>query len=287
MLDQTELKPDNILQNITIGMSVSQSADLARLGFLEVHFRQAIAELTRTLLILGGGLAYGGHLDSDGYTAFIMQELQKYSRRDQPLLICLPYQEHRRHSLTELAEREKSLGLYGEIKYLTDDGAVASRDFNREEQAETIEDPQLISKSLKSMRNYMTDEINGRVLIGGKREQYQGEIPGIIEEVILSIKREQPVYLVGGFGGVTMDIIRTIGYDEIDWFPYDEISLKMDSGYTKGMEELKELIGRNIEKTLNNGLSEEENRLLAAAHRPIDISTLINLGLGRIELPKT
>jgi SLOG-like protein len=100
------LLPSNALKNVRLGISVSDSPDLARLGLLETHFRLALGELARCVLVSGGHLAYGGHLRPDGYTTFLVQELHRYSRRDRPLLICLAWQEHRRLSVGELKNQQ-------------------------------------------------------------------------------------------------------------------------------------------------------------------------------------
>jgi SLOG cluster2 len=80
------LKPD-ALGGIKISVSASHSPDLARVGLVETHFRLALAEIARSVLVSGGKLAYGGHLDPNGYTAMLIKELHRYSRRDRPLRI--------------------------------------------------------------------------------------------------------------------------------------------------------------------------------------------------------
>ena len=40
-----------------------------------------------------------------------------------------------------------------------------------------------------------------RVLLSGKTEDYQGRMPGIIEEAVVAIALRQPIYVLGGFGG--------------------------------------------------------------------------------------
>src|SRR5215470_6521704 len=117
-----ELLPSDILRGARIAISVSETPDLARLGLLEIHFRLALGEIARCVLVSGGTLAYGGHLRQEGYTTFLIQELQKYGRRDSPLLVCLAWQEHRELKLSELAERQDRLGLLGRIVCLDPDG---------------------------------------------------------------------------------------------------------------------------------------------------------------------
>jgi hypothetical protein len=74
-----ELLPSGVLHCARIAIPVSESADLNRLGLLEIHFRLALAEIARCVLVSGGTLVYGGHLRRDGYTNFLVQELQKSS----------------------------------------------------------------------------------------------------------------------------------------------------------------------------------------------------------------
>ncbi len=57
---EEELLPSNAFTGIRLGISVSDSADLARLGLLETHFRLALGEIARCVLVSGGQLAYGG-----------------------------------------------------------------------------------------------------------------------------------------------------------------------------------------------------------------------------------
>ena len=197
-----------------IAISASDSADLDRLGLMEVHFRLALAEIGRCVLASGGTLAYGGHLRADGYTTFLIRELQKYGRRDGPLLLCLAWQEHRELKLSEIAARDSDLGLLGTIVCLDPDGREIEPGDGRGEAAEKIDDAALRRRALTGMRRYMATRTRGRVLIGGKRAGFQGEIPGLMEEALISLENGHPVYLSGGFGGVTADIAKALGIDD-------------------------------------------------------------------------
>ena len=148
----TPLLPANALADVRLGISVSDSPDLARLGLLETHFRLALGEIARCVLVSGGHLAYGGHLRPDGYTAFLMQELSRFSRRDRPLHIYLAWQEHRKLSLTALRAEEKSLGLYGEFVFLNPEGTVVDAYQDRSQEPPVQPDPNIASASLTAMR---------------------------------------------------------------------------------------------------------------------------------------
>lgn len=278
---EEELLPSNALDGIRLGISVSDSADIARLGLLETHFRLALGEIARCVLVSGGQLAYGGHLDPEGYTSFLVQELHRYSRRDRPLHIYLAWQEHRKLSVSELKEQWGSLGLYGDITCLDVDGNPIDPVQGRPDEPvpETNED--VWKQSLTSMRRYMAENTHGRIFIGGKREGFQGDMPGLVEEAVVALEVGQPVYLAGGFGGVTMDIVQALGVDDGSWFPARPDVAGPDERLLKGLGMLADIRKQESWVGLENGLSDEENRELAASHRPSEIAALISLGLGK------
>lgn len=283
--EREELLPSNALRGIRLGISVSDSADLARLGLLETHFRLALGEIARCVLVSGGQLTYGGHLDPDGYTAFLVQELHRYSRRDRPLHICLAWQEHRKLSVSELKERKESLGLYGDMTCLDAEGNTVDPFQGRPEDPVPATDDDIRKQSLTALRRYMAGNTDGRIFIGGRREGFQGDLPGLVEEAVIALKAGQPIYLAGGFGGVTIDIIQALGVDDGTWFPQKPDAPAPDERLTRGLGLLADIKEDANWAGLQNGLSDEENRKLAATHRPSEIAALISLGLGRRFIP--
>lgn len=277
----TRLLPPSALKGVCIGLSVSDSPDLARLGLVETHFRLALAEIARCVLVAGGNLAYGGHLAPEGYTSFLVKELQKYGRRDRPLLVCLAWQEHRKLALSALEASRRDLGLYGRIVCLDPEGSESDPAASRGEAPETVDDAALRMRALTAMRRYMGGRIQGRVLIGGKRHGFQGELPGLMEEALIALETRQPVYLAGGFGGVTADIARALAVDGGGWLPPRSDAPADDPRLIAGRERLAALAAAPGWQGLDNGLTREENQRLAATHRPSEIATLVSLGLGR------
>ena len=55
-----------------VALSVSESADLARLGLTEQHCRLVVAEVGRAIMLAGGTVVYGGHLNPGGYTEILI-----------------------------------------------------------------------------------------------------------------------------------------------------------------------------------------------------------------------
>jgi hypothetical protein len=278
------LLPRDFLNGLRLGISVSNSPDLERLGLLDTHLRLALAEIARCILVSGGTLAYGGHLEPEGYTTFLVKEIQKYGRQEgdefrRMLLVCLAWPEHRRVALSKLA-KDWDLGLRGHVVYLDPDGKEIDPDFQRAEEPQPVSDPGVKQTSLTAMRRYMGTKTAGRVLLGGKRHDFQGEIPGLMEEALIALEARQPLYLAGGFGGATADIAAALGIDGgASTERYDR--LPPDPRWEKGREALTVLAASPGWVGLNNGLTEDENRRLAATYRPSDIAALVSLGLGR------
>nr|VFK20662.1 MAG: hypothetical protein BECKLPF1236B_GA0070989_12204 [Candidatus Kentron sp. LPFa] len=286
------LLPADALTGVRLGISVSESLDLARLGLTENHFRIAIGEIARCVLASNGQLTYGGHLDPEGYTVFLMGELERYHRGDRPFHICLAWSEHRRYPLDYLREQRQLLKSKGDITYLDVEGTpMDDPATGRTEEPVPEPDSAIQKQGLTALRRYMAKNTEGRIFIGGKRTDFSGDLPGLVEEAILALEADQPIYLAGGFGGVTLDMVRVLGIDDCDWFPGfsdggPDVS-GPDPRWTDGLERLARIREERDGKLPDNGLDDLENRQLAATHRPSEIAALIGLGLGRrfVKLP--
>lgn len=268
------------LKGIRFALSASESPDFERLGLLDIHFRLALGEIARSVLVGGGKLAYGGHLDPSGYTAYLVKELHRYSRRDQPLLICLPWSEHRRVDLSFLSKQKDELGLFGEIVCLDPEGKQVKPESGRSEAASPESDTDTQQRGLTAMRKHVAGRCDGLVVLGGKKAGFQGRIPGILEEALCFLQAKKPVYLAGGFGGAALVAAGSIDPGSATWFPLSATEA-IDPRLTHGLDEIKGLVAGRGWAALDNGLSEDENRRLAATHRPSEIAALVSLGLGR------
>lgn len=273
---KTIAKPHD-LAGARIGLSVSDSPDLARRGLVETHLRLVLAEIARAMLLTGAALAYGGRIDTGGYTNFLRKELQKYGRRDQPLLVCLALSEHRAMSLDEIEAAEIDLGLYGELVCLDSRGKPIDPREGRGVDPEPVDQGE-IPAVLTGMRRFMATQIDARVLIGGRRSDYQGFVPGLVEEASLAIETGQPLYLVGGFGGICSDIARLFGFDPDGALPAMPGS-DPDPEVKKALGGLANAAREAGWHAGANGLSLKQNCQLAASHRPGEVASLISTGL--------
>lgn len=275
-----ELLPADALKDKRLGISVSDSPDLNRLGLLDTHFRMTLGELARTVIIAGGSLYYGGHLQPDGITNFLIEELHRYGRRDRPLKVSLAWTVHRGMSAEQLIEQKQFLGLFGEIYFLSPDGRRLEGRIDEPPISDFT--PEDHAQALSGLRTFMTDNTDARIVIGGKREGFEGTMPGIVEEVLLSLEHRHPLYLAGGFGGATLDVIRALRPAYAEWFPPMEGEAEPDLRLKNGLVRIGEVVSKMGWDGFENGLSEDENRLLAASYRPSEIAALVGKGLGRL-----
>ena len=118
------------------------------------------------------------------------------------------------------------------------------------------------------MRLVMRRETHARVVLGGRVSGYKGTMPGIAEEALLSLQKDQPLFLLGGFGGCTRDIAETLGLVE-RW-----------AGSRRAWPG-RDLFER-FPPELNNGLTEEENTTLARTPQIDQANVLVMRGLHRL-----
>ena len=258
----------------TIAISISDSPDLAVLGMSDRHLKRAMEMVATYLLSFGFRLAYGGDLRQGGFTEQLFELVSRYDRsaqsRGQPgVTDYLPWSACVSLSHDDYLDLSGRLGSSAEIKCLASDGAVLEQ-FDFPELP--LRDRQVIASSLTAMRRTMLEETSARVVLGGRIEGYQGSMPGIAEEALLTLQAGRPLYILGGFGGCSRDIAESLDlvkplYDppRSSWDGYQEFA-------TYDAE------------TLNNGLDYEENCMLARTPHIHQAVTLVLRGLDRIHL---
>lgn len=270
---EPELVARDALRGITVGISVSDSADLSRLGLTSAHCELAVAELARAIFLAGGTVLYGGRLIPSGFTDILLDELRRYRDERDALILCVPESEHRRLTNDELARRQQELHASAALVCLDTEGEPINISTRHDDDV-----PIQVAAALTGMRLYITRRCDARVIVGGKLRGFQGTMPGIIEEAILSVQAGQPLYVAGGFGGAAAAVAHALGRQGTPWYP---------PGYPEGLDEHEVALGHlraaaNATPSPIDGLSDEERHLLAATHRPGDIAALVVTGLGRI-----
>ena len=273
----------------TIGISISDSPDMKMLGLGNGHLRDAMTEVATYLMSSGDDLAYGGDLRENGFTWTLFELASRYTRQPNAFI---SHSHDDQEFVDEVIEQLRRVVNYfawpvhirmtndkldllagevenvAELKFLDMEGDPMTMERRREIPSSEPDDA-MWAEGLTAMRRTMQGEIDARILLGGQVENYKGRMPGVAEEALLSLRSEQPVFLLGGFGGCARDIAETLGLVDTwassrEWWP-ERVEFE-----SFGSDSLK------------NGLSKEENRLLAQTPYPDQWLPLLLRGLGRL-----
>ncbi len=99
---------------------------------------------------------------------------------------------------------------------------------------------------------------------GGKVSGYKGKMPGVLEEIIVSLEVQKPVFLLGAFGGIVGDVCSLLLTGKIPETLTEDWQIKHNAGYS----ELQNLAGSHghhcdYEK-ITDTISQSSIRKLAA-----------------------
>jgi hypothetical protein len=264
-------------------------------------------ELSRYLLVAGVRLAYGGHLRADGYTmrlADLLRDPIVEQLRGEPAGNETPPSE----LVTYVAwprpsalRDEARLGPLVEVQRCNrppDLDETVDAAFVAVPQVEIPFDSPLRrfaqARGLTVMRERLTSDAAARVIVGGRfgtsGDGYRGRMPGVLEEALLSIRADRPVYLIGAFGGcarLAIDAMEGVSRQELSWdyhraVPHSEELRRLYQERGQTWDEYDaiaaDLKARGL-AGLKNGLTLEENRELATTRSAERIVELVLRGL--------
>lgn len=295
-----------LLSGKTIGLSISESADLSALGFDEMHLRDTLIEFTRQLLARDATLAYGGDLRAGGFTRILFDLVRAHNSSGapeayRPVHNYVAWPLHLK--VDEDAEAELiKVGRLHRVPLPDDlmrEPGVAADTFLPPDTRVTR---YVWARCLTAMRERMNEQSDARVLIGGKVRGYTGKYPGLLEEADLALRASKPLFLLGAFGGCTRAVIELVegGSPEsltLDFQCEDQAYQQFVEEYNSraaakpelGLESIDyESVGRAFREAgpagLYNGLDAEENKRLFYVVDPDEIIHLVLKGLSN--LPK-
>lgn len=270
------------LRGMRVGMSVSDSDDLGRLGLTAAHAEQAVGEVARAILLAGGSLVHGGRVKPSGFTQYLMHEVRRYGRDREPALtLCLAAPEHLKLKRSELDDIDKALGTRGRIVCLDLEGHEIKGILSTKSH-----DPEPFSKddapyAYSSMRRHLAAITDARVLIGGKLSGFAGVMPGIVEEAIVAVEERHPLYVSAGFGGAAALVAQQLHLDDLSWAPEDFPTRPDDQRIDRGLQALDAAAASSGWNATSCGLDEQGIRQLAATHRAGEVASLVVRGLAQ------
>lgn len=303
---------ESFLDGHQVVLSISESDDAEKFGTNEEQLNSTLLEVSRQLLARGAALRYGGHLGNEGYTVALFEMVETY--RNQSALAPgkrvindvgwpLP--------LTKMpAEKLAKFEAVADFRRVPRPGGVADL-----EPETFVEEPEFFpansperryawARGMTAMREHQAKsrEVIARIVLGGKfgpldgsadGKWYMGRIPGVVEEVLGSLKTKQPVFLIGAFGGaarLAIDLLEGRDRDEFSWefqknAPHAEAmkSIFDERGPAwESYESMSAFLAETGVAGLANGLTIEENRELFESRDTARIVELIIQGLCRL-----
>lgn len=266
------------LHGKNVGISISEPSDeeLISIGQYNKHLVQLSQDIARHLLARNATLLYGGDLRPSGFTQFIFEEAQALKIRMQSQssihiknYIAWPIYKNDTMDMKIWKAEYKPVAEMVELPYPEDvKDIVPSKDYFLP--PTNSQNLFVWSRCLTEMRKKMIEDSNARICAGGRHSGYKGRMPGVLEEIIIAIEMKCPLFLLGGFGGVTASVCKLIQ----NGIPPEELTQDWQIQNNAGYKELLDfcssrdskysvdynLIAKIIKSAdLNNGLSKEDN----------------------------
>lgn len=284
----------HFLKGKTIGISISESDNLSELGYGVSHLRDAIIEIARYILATGGKLAYGGDMRQGGFTELIF-DLLAYYKADKELQPNDRFYSYLAYPISTTLTLQKEAELKQNVSFRkvappNDLTIVSPNEFLKPDSTENL---YVWARCLTQMRQEMESNCNARIFIGGRTKGFKGKCPGILEELMIAIHYNHPVYLVGAFGGITKDAIDTLNgkvpdslsaeyyFDNSDYRSlfnyYNENHPNNAIDYKNYLSVLQSIGLKGIAE--QNGLSESDNLRLTTTPHISEMVYLIMKGL--------
>jgi hypothetical protein len=303
------------LKGNQIALSMSESTDIQRFGFDELHFKAAMVEISRYLLLKGATLVYGGHLGDEGYTRVLfelvrahhcLEGVERVERIVNLVGWPLPYNQElvaEHNQVARLKRIDRPADLDSCPGKETAD-AVEASPYSADQSPEYR---YCWARGMTHMREIQVAADSGiaaRIILGGKfgppekgpgsdEEWYAGRVPGVLEEVALAARAGQPVFLIGAFGGaaaLTIDLLEGKDRPEASWGyqrrapnaePVRDLYGRCGQAWWDYSEMVKLLRDTGI-TGINPLLSANENRELFHTRDVSRMVELILAGLGKL-----
>jgi hypothetical protein len=199
------------LSGLVVNLSLSESDDSANRGFPSWQVNRILMQFGAALFGQGAGLVFGHDWREDG----VMEAVHGFALQiqppvplaevaaadDQPLMRnILPWPDTPRLSESEQEQ------LCGTLKVESAGLPEELLRFDADARAARSNSPlymYLRARALTFLRYRLNDACNVRICIGGRRLGSQGRYPGIVEEALLAVGQNKPLYLASILGGAS------------------------------------------------------------------------------------
>ncbi len=297
-----------LLQQKTIGISISEAQDLEGIGIDKIHVKKVAIEIVRYLLARDARIKYGGDLRKGGFTELFADLVEKHRKewyaKYAPIQNPLAWPIYCEESEDEWdKEQVKRIKDIEREEIPPPEGLLERHNFNESEflVPNTPCNCYIWARCLSNMREKLCESNDAQIVLGGQVKGFLGRYPGIMEEVYLFMKVNKPIYLLGGFGGCAKIIAEALQKKK-DWSIEDfndsdnnyksmtDFYMNYEQSLATSIPEINYLgmadffynKGSNgLDKALNNGLTHEENLELICSNSVYEIVHFILTGLSK------
>lgn len=298
------LSQDRPVTGKTLGISMALADDLTSIGLNPTHLECAVAEVSQMMLIGGGSLLYAGapgtHVPD--LTTAIMNTVSSYTASVEAYThlsgdpeqhdihpgdmfsLAVPYVVlNTSESIKRLNEAANHFSGYASILVLDEYGQkIEDFDDLQPWQGDSNE----TARALHHIRQALPQYCNARLLIGGKTRRqstdipngYIGDFPGIVEEALYTLRKGQPLFIAGGFGGAAALLARELGLGRDLPVPDEALAeINQCVAYRDAIDEIKRLFDPT-----RTGLNGDDLRCLATTQRASELGALAAKGLASL-----
>jgi hypothetical protein len=293
------------LNGVLIGISISdpESEELLSIGHSNKHLISLSQTIARNLLFRDATMVYGGDLRPNGFTEYLCEEAKIVQDRLQNVTPLLQnysswpiYTSVDEPTLDWNAKNHKVMII---IPVKPPEKVTQNHDINVFLRPDNVTNCFAWSISLSKMRGEMIKACNYRISAGGRVFGYKGKYPGVLEEIIISIRENKPLYLLGGYGGITSRVCEILLSDANP----ETLTMTWQLHHNDGYKELVDLFEQDTEEgsinyesivneirqcgiagvSKNNGLTLDENRILFTSEFSDEVVLLILQGIKKVE----
>ncbi|HUF62724.1 MAG TPA: hypothetical protein VMN36_11665 [Verrucomicrobiales bacterium] len=270
----------SVLEGFRVGISISGGSHLGSLGLTEDSVNEATRRLAEALLSRGAAVVFGHDWRPEGVMAEVFRLALDYrSAFDGPRLInYLPWPRQPSVSPEDLEQVASVLEV---------------RRMERPENLKGDQDPAVLQAvALTQLRRVLADVCSARICLGGKLSEFEGTMPGVMEEAWLTLRAAKEgkdqggkaLYVSALLGGVAAALIEALEggtWDERLGLPAPERRERLAGSVSREMPDFVREQGMRL-IVEGNGLDKKENRALFHASDLETVVILVLRGLSRL-----
>ncbi len=185
------------------------------MGFPSWQVNRVVLQFVAALLGQGASVVFGHDWREDG----IMEAVCGFARQMQspippsegkpkkPLINLVPWPDKPFLSIQE-RERLSTTLMVEEVPLSSELLTIAKR--VKIGETDSREYRYLRARALTLLRHYLSEISDARICIGGRSTGFAGRYPGVVEEAVMALRSQKPLYLAGFLGGATSQLVDAI-----------------------------------------------------------------------------